>query len=883
LTDDHLLALCRDQGDAKGTLKFLVTHPFAPVHEPPPPSQPMEYNTIPNNYSQVVKPLRTKPRHTSRSRNGSFSSASEKATPEMLNGYEADLDYPDREATAQSTRPPPSQLPSSPPKQAPLPPNSPRRPSLATQARSNSPEQPISPPATSDRVMNPRKDAHALPPIPMAAPPLSPNRPNFPSYDESPSGLTVLLDRRMHARSGSDAAADRDLASRTASEQYFEHTTRQLRSHNHPSLQQLRSQPSRDTLRTVHPRRTYDDEDPTQEIIMPGNARPADELERVSPTLSRNRRTGQNSYGQLPSSPYTVRSHITQNPLGRPQPAVPSAARSRAANLPINSNILAGWKAEEGGRKPPSSSSSSWQGTSRLAKTLTKSMDNLRLTSPSSTRRNQIPPTPQLPITVSRPGSNMRDTYSPNSSLAISGMPGMPKSYDTSPRFVRPLPVQGSPHGASSDAMQSSSSQYGSRGGYGSTLISPVRDPYPRPLSATGDSISPTRGYPSSRLQSPTVYGSNLDLGEYNRSPRTISPNRNYHSPGSVVPGPRPRPNHNSNHSDRSSEPTSGPETSNTPPLTPQSLQDERRYNEPSPPSSPSSATDVVGTSGSDMTLKQDGQKYLASIFKTSANGTFIAPQTQQPRPTRQLSPPPPLASSASSDAYGPDDDDDDSDEGDGTWIVPPEPARNAARPPLKVQIENPTSSRSGDMSTMERDARQEPPPRDAPPSSYRAPVAANPNLLRAPQLRPESTFIDPDSDNWAPRPPPENIYEELEKFFPKHDLDRPVIEATSGDTSPTNAEPTAALPPPVPVNEDKARIRAKKSIRIVAQEHRKKIDRTSKAADMISQKDNMMRKRSTKLWGSRLEEVTTLQGRNNSTISLPESPSGGPSTSLAI
>jgi hypothetical protein len=223
---------------------------------------------------------------------------------------------------------------------------------------------------------------------------------------------------------------------------------------------------------------------------------------------------------------------------------------------------------------------------------------------------------------------------------------------------------------------------------------------------------------------------------------------------------------------------------------------------------------------------------------------------------------------------YGPDDDDDDSDEDGRTWIVPPEPAKNAARPPLKVQIENPTNSRSGDMSTMERDARQEPPPRDAPPSSYRPPAAVNPNLLRAPQLRAESTFI---------RPPPENIYEELEKFFPKHDLDRPIIEATSGDTSPTNAEPTAALPSPVPVNEDKARIRAKKSIRIVAQEHRKKIDRMSKAADMISQKDNMMRKRSTKLWGSRLEEVTTLQGRNNSTISLPESPSGGPSTSLTF
>jgi len=165
-------------------------------------------------------------------------------------------------------------------------------------------------------------------------------------------------------------------------------------------------------------------------------------------------------------------------------------------------------------------------------------------------------------------------------------------------------------------------------------------------------------------------------------------------------------------------------------------------------------------------------------------------------------------------------------------------------------------------------------PPKDTPPSSYR-----NPSTARQTQRRPESTFVDAENDSWAPRPPPENIYDHLEKFFPKHDLDKPVIEATSGDTSPTTLEPAAVLPPPVPAAEERARVRAKKSIRIVAQEHKKRIDRTSRAADTTSYANNMLRKRNTKLWGSRLEEVTPAQARNASSSNLPDSPSGGPTT----
>jgi mitogen-activated protein kinase kinase kinase len=129
------------------------------------------------------------------------------------------------------------------------------------------------------------------------------------------------------------------------------------------------------------------------------------------------------------------------------------------------------------------------------------------------------------------------------------------------------------------------------------------------------------------------------------------------------------------------------------------------------------------------------------------------------------------------------------------------------------------------------------------------------------------STFTVEES-TWA-RPPAEDVYERLEEFFPEHDLDKPVIEASSGGTSPTNTDQPAP-----PVAAPTARVKGKKSIRLVAQERKKYIDRTSRVGDGMT---NIQRKRSTKLWGSRVEEVDTS--------SQPESPSTseGPSACLFL
>ncbi|KAF8560282.1 Pkinase-domain-containing protein [Imleria badia] len=129
-----------------------------------------------------------------------------------------------------------------------------------------------------------------------------------------------------------------------------------------------------------------------------------------------------------------------------------------------------------------------------------------------------------------------------------------------------------------------------------------------------------------------------------------------------------------------------------------------------------------------------------------------------------------------------------------------------------------------------------------------------------------KSTF---EEYTWAHRPPPEDVYDRLEEFFPEHDLDKPVIEANSGGTSPTTADPSYGI-----TSNDRERInvRGKKSIRIVAEEHKKRLDRTSRAESSYG---NLLR-RSTKLWGGHVEEVTTSQKKPSISKPTVDAP-GGP------
>ena len=161
-------------------------------------------------------------------------------------------------------------------------------------------------------------------------------------------------------------------------------------------------------------------------------------------------------------------------------------------------------------------------------------------------------------------------------------------------------------------------------------------------------------------------------------------------------------------------------------------------------------------------------------------------------------------------------------------------------------------------------------------------------------------------------RPAVEDVYNRLDKFFPDHDLDKPVVDSvgTSGGNSPTITEP----PPPssfiAPLPSDmkqtdrmstdderwhgvdkgvgplKRRSGHKKSMRYVAGERKKAMDRTSKlgADDAAS---TVLRKRSTKFWGNKMREIPPdvyqklgsgrTGGAPDSPIRVPDSPNATP------
>ena len=200
----------------------------------------------------------------------------------------------------------------------------------------------------------------------------------------------------------------------------------------------------------------------------------------------------------------------------------------------------------------------------------------------------------------------------------------------------------------------------------------------------------------------------------------------------------------------------------------------------------------------------------------------------------------------------------------------------NGRGPPLTVKIDEQSSSQmqasksssssGGGLTIIPNNF---PPPPKHPPPSPPLPHR-NSRTPTARQRKPskcESTFQD---SSWASRPNPEEVLDRLEVFFPNHDVDKPVIEASSGGTSPTTVE---YPPAPLPYNGRAAdkRARHKKSIRVVAEEHNLRQDRTSRLQS--SSAANVFRKRSTKLWDSRVEEVTPGQ-ITSGMPSIPDSPS---------
>ncbi|CEH17541.1 ste ste11 protein kinase [Ceraceosorus bombacis] len=125
-------------------------------------------------------------------------------------------------------------------------------------------------------------------------------------------------------------------------------------------------------------------------------------------------------------------------------------------------------------------------------------------------------------------------------------------------------------------------------------------------------------------------------------------------------------------------------------------------------------------------------------------------------------------------------------------------------------------------------------------------------------------SFAQRETD-WAPRPPPEQLYENLDEFFPKHDLDKPVLEALIPGSplvgSPKSDANVALAPPSSPTavtGRGIGRSGHKKSIRLVAQDRKRLLERgettTRRRLEGLS---NLERRRSTKLWGGKVIEMT--------------------------
>ena len=901
LADELLFELCRDHGDSYASLKFMVSHTSAAVHESPlDSSYSQKFYTIPPpvvipRSNGVYSPVRSQHRCGSPPR--SLSSASERIPQESGGGYDASVSDDNADAAERD------------PNRATIKPGSYK----TAQRIAPSPLQ-QSPSTIVDRghteIAPLRIERHHFPSIPPQ--PLSPGNPRFPFMEDN----YTLPARRTPQATSSDAALERERVLED-SEAKLELAGQQWR------VQQQQEAEERERQRTRERER---------------------EREAQRRAQSKNRGTGSEHWTVVPSDiPHS--DYKKERPTAHDGPRSPPSRRGQGYNeyssrnapsegrgsrrtvgTPVPTNwtmpwIAAGGKTES--KASPTSPSLTYRGN--------RSMGDLRAAAAKHPTPLQpgkrAPPPPPLPMTRPATSSTTQELVEPK------GVQPVPRSFESRSNLIspssstttRPLPVAG-------NSGMSSTSIPGSIG-----LISPSNEPCPRPCSAMGN--TGTSPQSSSRFQPPINH---TEPNNQARSPpSTLSPHsyRHNYDPGfsslipKIVP---PTSNSEDRTTDSGYERGIGNSVLREPPspATPSSP----RYSASSETSPGGMASPVDGGSA-ESTLK--GPQWYpqigdfpgnSTVIQASSESTAMPPRRERPdikplpqRPTQASSHPvhpyatptplplppyphpssdvpqittPSTASMSTSHTPKPIPQpptpttlpipgplksipsDDDSDSGSnaggtlwaisdntgstaGTWQTTPQSDRRKSLPrlvmdpgvpqvqPLKQSGPTPLPPVPTFMPPEYPPAPRRPPkPQTKPPSSF----SAHPNNRI-------SVF------NEDFRPPAEEMYERLGDFFPGHDLDEPVIEASSGGTSPTSAEAVQPFPTP-------DRRKHKKSIRVVANEHKRKLDRTSRIPS--AQNANVNRKRSTKLWGSKVEEVTAEQFKSSaSALSTPaESPS---------
>ncbi|GAA5881943.1 hypothetical protein JCM3774_002081 [Rhodotorula dairenensis] len=119
------------------------------------------------------------------------------------------------------------------------------------------------------------------------------------------------------------------------------------------------------------------------------------------------------------------------------------------------------------------------------------------------------------------------------------------------------------------------------------------------------------------------------------------------------------------------------------------------------------------------------------------------------------------------------------------------------------------------------------------------------------------------DDNDWAFRPPVETVLEHLDVFFPEHDLDKPVFDlaapspsgGSTATSSPLKDQSSASTP-------RRSHLGYHKSIRVVAQDRKRMLQKAGRnvATAASGLASNLLRRRSTKLFGAKIEEVTSAQ-----------------------
>lgn len=146
--------------------------------------------------------------------------------------------------------------------------------------------------------------------------------------------------------------------------------------------------------------------------------------------------------------------------------------------------------------------------------------------------------------------------------------------------------------------------------------------------------------------------------------------------------------------------------------------------------------------------------------------------------------------------------------------------------------------------------------------------------LPTSPFARRNSFAAREHDQDWAFRPPVETVLEHLDVFFPEHDLDKPVFDLpTPGPSTPStnSSSPVRDVPPPSSASavtpstlasRRAAHLGYRKSIRVVAQDRKRMLQKAgnnvARAASGLA--SNLLRRKSTKLFGARIEEVTSAQ-----------------------